>query len=102
MLIINDDGKQKFQSVTVSNSLISDITDIAYCEGYGYTREEALEDFKETYKLWKQQILEKLAEIDKQIEDKMFIEVDYNGRPLDKTIVLDRWKSVDELAHEKQ
>lgn len=93
MLTVNDDKKEKWQSVTVTNSLINDISDMSYCEGYGYTVDEALEEFKERYTLWKNEILEKIALMDKQLEEKNFVEVDYSGKPLsgDNT---DKWKSI--------
>lgn len=74
----NDDGKGKWQSHTVSADFGD--YDIYTIEGYGETREEALEEFIIKFDI----MLNKLSEFRKTLKNiPEMIEVDCSGKPLE-------------------
>lgn len=89
----NDDHKQKWQSHTISaydngfhNAKLGiysyDLSDI---DGYGVTKEEALEDFKNKFQFVFNELesfKKLLFESDELLDD--IIEVDYKGDPIEE------------------
>lgn len=69
MLKINDDGKQKYQSITVSHDAFPDI------EGYGRTKEEAYEEFKQKV----DDYMARLNSLYMMLDKEEYVEVDWMG-----------------------
>lgn len=72
MIKINNDGKQKYQSITISHDDFPDI------EGYGRTKEEAYKEFKKQV----DDYMTRLNNIYIGLDQEEYVEVDYFGNIL--------------------
>lgn len=74
----NNDGKEKWQSHTVSMNFGE--FDIYTVEGYGETREEAFDNFMTRFN----ELMSELKDFEKELHNNpIMIEVDYTGKPLE-------------------